>query len=95
MRDGGTLHKDERVHGMVLHVRRAELDARGIPYKHVVIDKFSAEHAELAMRTGQCSVPYVFNRSGTLLGGYEREGDAPGLIGALAAMDEDPTARRL
>ena len=74
---------------------RAELDARGIPYKHVVIDKFSAEHAELAMSTGRCSVPYVFDRSGTLLGGYEREGDALGLIGALAALGDGPTARGL
>ena len=30
---------------------RAELEARGIAYRHVVVDKYSPEHAELAMST--------------------------------------------
>ena len=66
---------------------RAVLEARGIPYEHVVIDKYSAEHAELAMSSGRCSVPYIFGTSGELLGGFDSDDEWPGLIGALAAMD--------
>ena len=66
---------------------REELDARGVAYAHHVVDRYSAEHAELAMATGRCSVPYVFSASGVLLGGFEADGELPGLAGALAAME--------
>ncbi|EOD38635.1 hypothetical protein EMIHUDRAFT_224426 [Emiliania huxleyi CCMP1516] len=43
---------------------RAELEARGIAYRHVVVDKYSPEHAELAMSTGRPSaLPEEYFRS--------------------------------
>jgi len=68
---------------------RAELEARGVAYRHVVVDKYSPEHAELAMSTGRPSVPYVFGKEGVLLGGFEAEPGWPGLAGALADLDQE------
>ena len=70
---------------------RSALEARSVPYRLFIIDKYSPEHAELAMRHGHLSVPYVFDADGTLLGGWEADGEdgLPGLAGALAAMDEE------
>jgi len=62
---------------------RHVLEQRHMPYTDVVIDKFSAMHAELAMATGRTSVPYIFER-GLLLGGFEADSELPGLAGTLA-----------
>ena len=73
---------------------RKELDARGLKYRMVVLDKYSAEHAELAMETGRLSVPYVFDRAGALLGGYDADERYPGLAGTLAAYDAAAAAKQ-
>jgi glutaredoxin 3 len=46
------------------------LDAREIPYEHVVVPEDSAEHRALAERTGMQTLPQVFVGN-VLVGGYE------------------------
>ena len=66
---------------------RAALDARGIAYTSVELDKMGALHAELALMHKRTSVPYVFVR-GEFVGGYEADA-LPGLVGVIDSLAGD------
>jgi glutaredoxin len=61
---------------------RAALDEAGVAYSNVVVDKFSPQHAELALTTGRPTVPCIFVR-GELVGGCDPDESLPGLMGVL------------
>ena len=64
-----------------------ELDARGIAHRSVVLERYGAAHAELALLTGRPSVPYVY-ADGQLLGGCDADAELGGLEGWLEAQQQ-------
>lgn len=60
---------------------RGALDARGVAYTSVELEKMGPLHAELALMLGRPSVPYIFVR-GECVGGYEADA-LPGLVGVI------------
>ena len=66
---------------------RALLESHGeASYADVTIDKYSPQHAELALTTGRPSVPYVFV-GGKLVGGCDEDRVHPGVANALRARE--------
>ena len=63
---------------------RAALDARGVAYTSVELDKMGPLHAELALMLGRLTVPYVFVR-GECVGGYEADA-LPGVVGVIDSL---------
>ena len=66
---------------------RAALDARGVAYTSVELDKMGALHAELALMHKRTTVPYFFVR-GEYVGGYEADA-LPGLVGVIDSLAGD------
>lgn len=68
---------------------RAALDARGVGYTSVDLDKMGPLHAELALMLGRPTVPYIFVR-GECVGGYEADA-LPGLVGVIDSLSDTET----
>ena len=63
---------------------RGALDARGVGYTSVELDKMGPLHAELALMHQRTTVPYIFVR-GECVGGYEADA-LPGLVGVIDTL---------
>lgn len=75
---------------------RGMLAERGVAFTDVVLEKFSPQHAELALLTGRPSVPCIY-LDGALVGGCNEDVSHPGLLKALEkredTLDDRPPRR--